>query len=141
MNSLATGHWPLATEEMARPIQSGKYRQRVTLQDIPEVTQDTYGQPSLAPTVIGTFWMEVQPLQGDDQLNVRQVWPTATHKVKCRWLGTAIATTPNNPHGLILPRTRLLLGVDGSVLNVLFANNVEKRNRQWELVCEEKVLT
>jgi SPP1 family predicted phage head-tail adaptor len=119
----------------------GKYRQRVTLQDIPETALDSYGQTSQAATAIGTFWAEVAPLRGDEQLNVRQIWPTATHKVKMRWLGSAIPSTASNPHGLILPRMRLQLGLDGSYLNILFANNVEKRNRQWELVCEEKVLT
>ena len=126
---------------MVRPLQSGKHRQRLILQDIPELNQDTYGQPSLAPAEICRIWAEVIPLQGDEMLNVRQIWPTATHTVKCRWLGTLIPTSKTNPSGQILPRMRFQVMSDGSYLNILFADNVEKRNRQWVLRCEEKVLS
>jgi head-tail adaptor len=126
---------------MPRPLQSGHFRQRVILQDIPETTGDSYGQRSLAPVEIGRFWAFVQPLQGEEKLNVRQIWPTATHEVWMRWLGSQIPTSATNPHGLILPRMRLVSILDGAELNIVFAENVEKRNRQWKLVCEEKVKT
>lgn len=124
-----------------RPLQTGSFRQRVTLYDVPEATRDSYGQPSQAATEICSFWAEVRPLAGNEQLNVRAIWPTATHKVKCRWLGSLIPTSSGNPNAQILPRMYLSLDLDGSRLDVLFANNVEKRNRGWELTCEQKVLT
>jgi head-tail adaptor len=124
-----------------RSQQVGSYRQRVTLYDIPEATRDSLGQPSQAATAICSFWAEVKPLQGGEQLNVRAIWPTATHKVKCRWLGSLIPASPSNPNGTILPRMYVSLELDGSRLDVVFASNVEKRNRMWELTCEEKVST
>lgn len=124
-----------------KPIQSGAYRQRVTLYDVPENTRDSYGQPSQAATAICSFWAEVRPLQGNEQLNVRSQWATATHIVKCRWLGSLIPTSATNPNGLVLPRMYLLCELDNSRLDVVFANNVEKRNRAWELTCESKVKT
>jgi hypothetical protein len=124
---------------MPRPIKSGKNRQRVTLFDVPEGSTDTWGQPSEGPVTIGTFWMEVMPLKGDEMLNVRQVWPSATHKVKCRWLGSAIPSNSDNPQSQIMPQMKLKLLLDNSWLNVIWAENVEKRNRSWELICEEHV--
>ena len=129
-----------------RPIKVGKFRQRVQLYDVPEVSVDSYGQPTTGGTQIvgpgtnGTFAAEVRPLKGDEMLNVRQIWPTATHLVNMRWLGSAIPTNAsNNPHGLILPRMYLIAMLDGSRLDVVFAENEEKRNHHWKLTCEEKI--
>jgi head-tail adaptor len=122
-----------------KPQKVGRYRQRVTLFDIPEASQDTYGQPSQAPTSLGAYWAEVRPLRGSEMLNVRAVWPTASHLVSMRWLGFAIPTSRTNPNGLILPRMVLQVGVDSSFLHILFANDVEKRNRSWQLTCEERI--
>jgi head-tail adaptor len=124
---------------MPRPIKSGSYRQRVTLYDVPESNTDTWGQPSQEPTSIGTFWAEVRPLKGDEMLNVRQVWPTATHKVKMRWLASSLPATSDNPQRQLMPQMKFQLVLDKSWLNIIWADNVEKRNWQWELICEEHV--
>lgn len=131
-----------------RPRRRGKYRQRVQLYDVPETSQDSYGQPNLNGTQImgpglnGTFAARVEPLKGDEILNVRNQWPTATHSVGMLWLGSSIPTnSTTNPYGDLLPRMYLIDTLDNSRLNILFANNVEKRDRCWELVCEEKVFT
>lgn len=106
----------------------GTYRQRVTLQDVPETTQDSYGQPQSTPVSIGTYWAEVNPTAGKEVRNEQQQWPTATHQVKLRWLGPAVQ---------IKPQMRFVLVKDGSVLNILNANNTEERDRQWVCYCEE----
>ncbi len=122
------------------PYRAGNARQRVTLYDVPATTQDDYGQVAQAPTVIGTYWAEVLPLRGRRLTQIRTTWPMATHTVHLRWLGSAIPVSAANPAGHILPRMYLVLS-DGSRLDITFANNVEKRNRYWELTCEEKVTT
>lgn len=122
-----------------RPLKIGRHRQRVTLLDIPESTTDSFGQPSQAQTTIGTFWADVRPLRGNEMLNARQIWPTATHVVTMRWLGSVIKVTPDNPQALVMPQMVLKLALDNSYLHVLFADNVEKRNRRWELTCEERI--
>jgi head-tail adaptor len=124
---------------MPRQLKIGRHRQRVTLFDIPESVIDSFGQPSQVPVTIGTFWAEVRPLRGNEQLNVRQIWPTATHMVTMRWLGSMIPTTADNPQGLIMPQMVLHLGLDNSYLHILFADNIEKRNRMWQLTCKEKI--
>jgi head-tail adaptor len=97
------------------------------------------GQPSQSVTTIGSFWADVRPLRGNEQLNVRQIWPTATHIVTMRWLGSMIPKTSDNPAAIIMPQMVLNLALDNSFLHVLFADNVEKRNRQWVLTCEERI--
>jgi hypothetical protein len=118
----------------------------VLLFDVPESGVDSFGQPSQSTVQItntaatdGGFWAEVIPLQGNEMLNVRTVWPTASHIVHMRWLGSVIPSSPDNPNGLLVPNMKLQLLLDNSILNMLFCDNVEKRNRQWTLTCEEHI--
>lgn len=112
-----------------RPVQGGKFRQRVALQDLVE-TQDTYGQPIQSWVDVITCWAEVRPLRGSELLNVKQNWATASHFVNHRYLGATIR--PN-------PKQRYKLTKDGRILNILNVNNVEERNRAYEVTCEEYV--
>lgn len=125
-----------------RATQAGSKRQRLTLEDVPESTVDSWGQPSQSPVVIGTFWAEVRMLNGDEMLNVRQMWPTATHIIKMRWLGTSIPASDDNPASLIVPNMKLTLTKNGILLrvfNIVAAQNTEERNREWKITAEEKV--
>ena len=131
---------------MPRPLKVGKHRQRVLLYDVPEAATDSWGQPSNDPVQIvntsasdGGFWMEVRPLRGQEMLNVRQIWPLATHIVHSRWLGSMIPTSSDNPNALLMPQMKIKLILDNSILNIEFADNVEKRCRMWELTCSEHV--
>jgi SPP1 family predicted phage head-tail adaptor len=107
----------------------GIYRQRVALQDIVEAV-DSYGQPVQSWVDLSTFWAEVRFLRGSELLNVKQNWATATHMVKCRWQGAAIAPSP---------RMRFRLTKDNRIINILSFQNVEERNRAYEFICEEYV--
>ena len=127
-----------------RPQHVGRYRQRVQLWDVPETSQDTYGQPSINGTQIvssasdGCFAAEVRMLRGDEQYTVRQMFPTATHQVRLRWVGSAIPAGTNRLQGQIIERMYLIDTLDSTRLNIVNANNIEKRNRMWLLTCEEK---
>ena len=130
-----------------RPRRRGKYRQRVQLYDVPESTQDSYGQPSLVGVQIvnasaedGCFWARVEPFRGQELTDIRTQWAVATHKVGMLWLGTMIPTTPNNPYRRLLPRMYIIDTLDGTRIDFLDCQNVEKRNRCWEIVGQEKVL-
>ena len=112
-----------------KPLAVGRFRQRVTLQDLVE-TVDTYGQPVQSWVDLATFWAEVRPLRGSELLNVKQSWATASHFVNFRYMGSMVR--PN-------PRQRFKLTKDGRILNILNINNVEERNRAYEVTCEEYV--
>lgn len=112
-----------------RPVRPGNLRRRVELVDLIDMP-DTFGQPIKAWSTVASFWAEVRPLRGAEVLNVKQVWATATLMVSFRWLGRSIR--PN-------PAQVLRLLPEGRLLNILNVNNLEERNRAYELVCEERV--
>jgi len=129
-----------------RAIQAGSLRQRCTLWDVPESSTDSWGQPSQTPTQIvnpnasdGGFSFGIRPLRGNEMLNVRQVYPAATHLITGRWLGSIIPASSNNPNGVYVPSMKLIGVTDGDVYNIIFADNPDKRNRQWILTCELQV--
>jgi SPP1 family predicted phage head-tail adaptor len=111
-----------------RPVQVGKFRQRVTLQGLQE-TIDTYGQPVQSWVDLVTIWAEVRPLRGAEILNIKQTWATASHFVNHRFLGIL---RPN-------PKQRYQIQKDFRILNILNVNNVEERNHAYEVICEEYV--
>jgi SPP1 family predicted phage head-tail adaptor len=111
-----------------KPVQAGKFRQRVALQDLVETT-DSYGQPVQSWVDVARVWAEVRPLRGSELLNVKQNWATASHFVNHRYLGS---TVPN-------PKQRYLLIKDGRIMNILNVNNIEERNRSYEATCEEYI--
>lgn len=130
-----------------RPRRRGKYRQRVQLWDVPETPQDSYGQPSPAGVQIvnaaaldGCFWARIEPFRGQELTDIRTQWAVATHKVGMLWLGSALAGLPNNPYNRLLPRMYIIDTLDGTRIDFLDCQNVEKRNRAWECIGQEKVL-
>lgn len=108
--------------------------------DVPGTTVDTYGQVSDTSTLIGTFRAAVVNLRGRELIAAQQAYTSVSHKVTLPWLGTAIPATAHNPNRQVLPRMYLILP-DGSRLDVIAADNVDKRNRTWILTCNEIVKT
>ena len=121
-------------------VPAGLMRHKLMLYDVPEQTVDDFGQPSETGTLIGTFRGRIQTLRGRMLIESQVTAPTATHRVTLPWLGSAIPATTDNPSREILPRMYFILE-DGSRLNVVLANNLEKNNLMWELTCEEHVVT
>jgi hypothetical protein len=124
----------------------GGRRQRCLLYDVPESTTDSWGQPSQTPVQIvnpnaadGGFWFLVRYLQGNEQLNVRQIWPTATRMCECAWLGSIIPTSADNPQGLIVPSMKIQIVSSQEWLNIVAAENPEQRNIMWSITCEEHI--
>ncbi len=128
-----------------RSHNAGPRRQRVILYDVPEpdASVDSWGQPSQTPTMIGTFWALVRPLKGDEQLNVRQIWPLATHQIELNWLGSSIPVSADNPGngtvGYIMPQMKFKLQKDNRIFNVVNAINVDEANFMWQIIAEEKI--
>lgn len=113
-----------------RPLRSGLQRHRVELHGIAEA-RDSVGVARKTWVVLATFWAEVRPLRGAEILNVKQVWATAEYFVNFRWLGQDLPVDSTQ---------RLKVLNSGKILNILNVNNVEERNRSYELVCTERSL-
>lgn len=112
----------------------------VDLYDTPETDVDSFGQPSTTSTLIKTGIIarvdSIQRKYRESQV-ARQQWPTATHIVTFGWQGSNIPSTVRNPYRQITPDMKIICRLDGKVLNVLMAVNVERSNISWFLICEE----
>jgi SPP1 family predicted phage head-tail adaptor len=114
-----------------KPVRSGRFRQRVQLQQLGPETFDSFSQPIVSWQTIGTYWAYVRPLQGRELVVAKQIKAELTHAVTFRWLGIAVVVKPENR--LILTDSQGTVHTFGS-LEVL---NTEFRNRQLDLVCQE----
>lgn len=108
------------------PLQSGKFRQRVQLQ-APNQTEvfDSFGQPVVTWTTLGTYWAQVSPLTGHELVSARQVKAQASLKVRIRYQGQ-VSVSPEN---------RLVL--NGRTLGLIDVRNIEERNRVYEMTAYE----
>lgn len=111
-------------------MKAGPLRQRVTLQSLTETT-DSYGQRVQSWNTLGTYYAEVRQLSGREAVNAKQVKADTTHLVRMRYIGTLFATPG------ILPSMRFLF--NGIALNILFINNVDNRNREYQILAQETV--
>lgn len=116
---------------MSTGTRAGPKRQRVSLQTLSE-SQDSFGQKIPSWTTQGNYWAEVKNLSGREAVNAKQVKADTTHQVTMRYIG-ALFTTPG-----LLPSMRLLY--KSRVFNILWVNNVDERNREYQLLCQEYVV-
>lgn len=101
-------------------------RQRVTLQSGTVTGQDAFGEQQTEATTVGTYWAEVSMLSGREAVNAAQICAEATHKVRMRYVGP------------ILPDQWFLFG--GKRLNIKSVDNIDNRNREYLILCQEVVV-
>jgi len=111
-------------------MRTGPMRQRVTVQTLAE-SQDNYGQKIQSWTSTGSFWAEIKNLSGRELVNAKQVKADASHQVRMRYVAALFPTSG------LLPSMRLLFGA--SVYHILWINNVDNRQREYLLLCQEIV--
>lgn len=110
------------------------YRDRVTLQDVPQDTRDSYGQALNTPTTIGTYWADILPMTGmtaGREIPVpaqHQTWPYAVYQVTLSWLGADVEIRPN---------MRFVAQFRSLVLNIISAVNTGPPDKQWICLCRE----
>lgn len=105
-------------------MQAGKLRNRVTVQ-VATTTTNSYGQSVESWADVGTFWAYVRPLGGNEAVVAKQVQENATTAITLRWQGSTTLTILH----------RILF--NGRVLGITQVNDVDERNRQLELLCQE----
>lgn len=116
---------------MSTGTRAGPKRQRISVQTLSEV-QDTFGQTIPTWTTQGTYWAEVRNLAGREAVNAKQIKADTTHQVTMRYIGTLFSTAG------LLPSMRLLFNT--RVFNILWVNNIDERNREYQLLCQEYVI-
>lgn len=128
-----------------KPVQAGKYRKRVYVQQLTEpptdlAMADPYNAPPspLQDSNWGTTvvrWAEVLPLTGRELFQGQQVRQDVTHRVTMRWFRGAPPTGSYLP--AVNPKMRLQL--NGRTLQIASVINVEERNVELVLMCREEV--
>jgi SPP1 family predicted phage head-tail adaptor len=106
----------------------GRMRQRVTLQTLVETT-DSYGQRIESWVTQGSYWAFLKSLSGREAVNAQQVKADVTHFLQMRYLGSLLATPG------ALPSMRILF--NGRVFNLSWINNVDERNKTYEILAQE----
>lgn len=105
---------------------AGPKRKRVTVQS-QSITIDSYGQETKVWTDSSTHWAHVESLSGNFTENAGQQKDNLTHQVTMRWFAG------------LNPTQRLLFG--SKILNIFYINNVDERNREYVVRCQEIVGT
>lgn len=111
-------------------MRAGPKRQRITVQVLSE-SQDSYGQKLQSWVDDGTYWAEIRTLSGREAVNAKQVKAETTHAVNLRYIGSLF------PTGGLLPSSRL--SFNGRIFNILYINNINERNREYQLLAQELV--
>lgn len=107
-------------------MQAGQLRRRVTVQQ-PAQAPDRYGQLADTWADVGTYWAFVRTPTGREAIIAQQFKAELTHVVTMRYLGSA----PLGPN--------MRLAYKGRIFNVLDVLNVDERNRQYDVHCQEVV--
>ncbi len=110
-----------------RPIRSGEFKHRITLQRENE-QDDGHGGQALEPwTDVATVMASIEPISGNEALVARQLQDTVTHKVLMRWRPGVTA------------KLRIKFGT--RLFEILEVRNWDERNRLLELRCVEGAAT
>lgn len=100
-------------------------RWRVQLQQ-QTPSRDAYGQEVKTWSTITTVWAEIWSVAGREAKNADQEKGEVSHKLTIRWLGESTTITP---------KMRFLF--KSRVLNIVWVNNPDMRNRWYEIDCQE----
>lgn len=104
----------------------GKRRNRVTIKRREGNALGTRGQLSQSyNTVEKNVVVSIVTLSGDERVLANQIFPSATHTVNMRWR-----------EGLTVD-DRLIFGT--RTLNILSIDNVDERNREYQIVAGEEL--
>lgn len=108
---------------MVASIPAGKKTHRVRL--MRELDQTDGGRVEPLPVEIAKFWAWVQPLTADEPLQIRQVQPQATHRVRATWRDDVNQATDYLEH-------------NGRRLAIVSAINVDEFNTVLDMLCAEQ---
>lgn len=104
------------------PMRAGQLRHRVELQSVSEA-RDSYGAAVLTYTTADTVYSSIEPLDGSESWDAKQIEAGNTHVVTVR--GTATVT----------PRYRVKFG--SRYFDIASVVNIDERGFVKRLICKE----
>jgi SPP1 family predicted phage head-tail adaptor len=104
-------------------MRAGKLRHRVTIQEDQGTTQDSLGQEIEDWQDVATVWAAVEPLQGREFLEAKQLQAEVTTRIRIRYRSG------------IEPEMRVVWG--SHTYDVVSVVELESRRQEIELMCRE----
>jgi SPP1 family predicted phage head-tail adaptor len=102
----------------------GPLRNQIAIQTY-TTARDVHGGATPTWSTQATVWGSIEPLQGRELYNARQVSPDVTHKITIRF------------YSGLNPKNRLLN--DSRIFNIKSITNLEERDRYMTVMCTESV--
>ena len=103
-------------------MKAGKLRHRVTIKQ-KSVSRDSYGAEDITWQVVATVWAAVEPLQGREFIDGKQLQAERTTRIRIRYRSG------------VAPEMRVVFG--SHVYDVQSVIEPETRNRELVLMCKE----
>lgn len=116
-------------------MKSGQLRRRVQLQASTD-TADSLGQPIPSWSTIATYWAQIKPLRGREDVNAQQKKPEVSHRVTMRYTGRDQPILATHRFLYVDPITAV-----NRYLKIIDVLNVDEMNRTYEIDCQEIVST
>lgn len=110
-----------------RPVEAGKLRHRITINQPSLGTATAYGNAPVAWALVGKFWASIEPIGGREFEVAKSYAATVSHKISMRY-------APG-----ILPTCQIVFGT--RTFNINGIMNAEGRNRMLVMFCTEKIVT
>ena len=105
-------------------MRSGNLRHRIIIQEASE-GQNAVGEITRSWSTFATRWASIEPLRGREKFEAMQMASNIDHKVNLRYVAG------------VIPKMRLLFGE--RILTIQGAINLEERNMELQLMCNEEV--
>lgn len=103
-------------------MRAGLLRHRVTIES-PPTTQDSHGQVTGAWVPFVSCWASISPLAGRELIAARSVESGVSHVVRIRYRSGITSG--------------MRVNFDGRYFNIIAVRNLDERNRETVLDCEE----
>ena len=89
-------------------------------------TQDAYGAPTNTWSTFANAWGEITPVSGFERPIANKTESQVTHRIRMHWLARMLPT--------------MRISYDSRTFNIVSLINVDERNREWLLLCQEVII-
>lgn len=114
-------------------MRAGRLCHRITIQQLLDDEQDSFGQPKERWSTIAQVWAAVEPYWGRELFVAAREYADLSHRVSIRYRKDL---DPNERPDLHAPKMRVLFG-EHRIFDVEAVIDIEERHREMQLLCRE----
>ncbi len=105
-------------------VEFGKFRHRISIQEMTDGTADDYNQTTKTASTVATRWAQITPLSGKQLEYAQRIHDQVTHEIRLRY------------YAGLGPDHRVLFG--SRVFEILNVINVDERKEEMIVQCVEE---